>query len=331
MVVVAKKNEAGEWASTRTCHDFRRLNSATVREEHSLHHADDLFQWVGGKRIYTKLHLRSGFYQMGIAEEDRDKTAFWCNRKLYRFVRMTFGLKNAPIFFQRAVDSSLAANGCTDCARAFIDDIIITSDTPEQHALDVQCVLTALHSHGLMVHPHKSVFGAECVEYLGHNISSYGHSPNEAKVAAITKMPAPTCVSELRSVHGMLSYYRCYCRAFWAISAPLTALTKKGARWGWGPEQQAALDTLKAAARPAVRCAPSIITSPSSCTQTSRNEASGRLLVSAMTMATNTCVRAYPAPSTAWSRSMKPPRVRCRLPCGRSRRAAPSCLVSTSP
>lgn len=201
---------------------------------------------MGQKKFYTKLDLRSGFYQICIAEADRDKTAFWCDRRLYRFVRMPFGLKCAPMFFQRVVDACLAEANCADCARAFVDDIIIASDSPEEHIRDIERVLCALHSHGLLVHPHKSVFGAECVEYMGHNISRHGHSPNEAKVAAITQMPAPTNVSELRSVHGLLSYYRCYCRDFSSIAEPLTALTKKGARWEWGPVQQAALDRLKA-------------------------------------------------------------------------------------
>ncbi|KIY96367.1 hypothetical protein MNEG_11595 [Monoraphidium neglectum] len=245
MVVAAKKDEHGEWTALRTCHDLRRLNAATLREEHGLHHVDDLFQWLGGKKIYTKLDLRSGFYQIPIAPEDRDKTAFWCDRVLYRFVRMPFGLKCAPIFFQRAVDCCLAEGNCMDCARGFIDDIIIASDTPEEHVRDVARVLEALNKHGLKVHPHKSVFGAECVEYLGHNVSRYGHSPTEAKVAAIQKMPAPSNVSELRAVLGLLSYYRCYCRDFGAIAAPLTALTAKNCRWEWGAPQHQALSELK--------------------------------------------------------------------------------------
>ena len=246
MVVAAKKDSSGEWKSLRCCHDFRRLNAATEREEHGLHHVDDLFQWLGTKQFYTKLDLRSGFYQINIAEHDRNKTAFWCDRTLYRFVRMPFGLKCAPIFFQRVVDSCLAAGNVMDCARGFIDDIIIASDTPEAHIRDVERVLTALAEHGLKVHPDKSVFGAECVEYLGHNVSRFGHTPSEAKVAAITNMPSPTNVSELRAVLGLLSYYRCYCRDFGAIAAPLTELTKQSARWTWGAAQADALATLKA-------------------------------------------------------------------------------------
>jgi hypothetical protein len=95
------------------------------------------------------------------------------------------------------------------------------------------------------VHPQKSVFGAENVEYLGHVISKYGQLPHEAKFTAIRHMPAPTNVSKVRSVHGLLNYCRCYCERLNAIAQPLAKLTKKNARWEWGLAQQATFDKLK--------------------------------------------------------------------------------------
>ena len=246
LVVAAKKDDNGEWTKIRTCIDFRKLNRATRRAEHGLHHTDDVFRALHGSAVFSKLDLRSGFYQLWIEEEDRNKTAFWCDRVMYRFKRMPFGLKCAPIIFQRAVDQCLAAGGCTDFAIGFIDDIIIYSQDPAEHANHVKRVLLALAAHGLKVHPQKSVFGADSVEYLGHVISKYGQSPHEGKVAAIKNMAPPTNVSEVRSVHGLFSYYRCYCEGFSAIAQPLTELTKKNARWEWGPAQQAAFDQLKA-------------------------------------------------------------------------------------
>ncbi|MGB8816241.1 MAG: reverse transcriptase domain-containing protein [Minisyncoccia bacterium] len=245
MVIAAKKDENGVWCKIRCCQDYRKVNKDTKREEHGLPHPDDVFSQLQGSTIFTKLDLRSGFYQLWIDEEDRDKTAFWCDRVLYRFKRMPFGLKCAPIVFQRVVDQCLAAGGCSEFAIGFIDDIIIHSKDAEQHIEHVKQVLAALNAHGLKVHPQKSVFGAESVEYLGHTISKYGQSPHEAKTKAIRDMPPPTNVSEVRSVHGLLSYYRCYCENFSAKAAPLTELTKKNAHWQWGPEQQAALDILK--------------------------------------------------------------------------------------
>jgi hypothetical protein len=206
LVVAAKKDESGAWTKIRTCLDFRRLNRATEHEEWGMHHTDGLFKSLQQSTTFSKLDLRSGFYQLLIAEEDRNKTAFWCGRVMYRFRRMPFGFKCAPIVFQRVVDRCLAEGGCSEFAVGFIDDILVNSKDPAEHAQHVRRVLAALAAHGLKVHPQKSVFGADSVEYLGHFISQYGQSPHEAKVAAIKNTPPLTNVSEVRSVHGLFSY-----------------------------------------------------------------------------------------------------------------------------
>jgi hypothetical protein len=105
--------------------------------------------------------------------------------------------------------------------------------------------LQALHSVGLRAHPEKSIFGADCIEYLGHNISEYGLQPNQTKVEAVTNLRSPTNVSELRTVMGFINYYRCYVPNFASIARPLNDLFKKGKRWEWTEECKAAYQQLK--------------------------------------------------------------------------------------
>ncbi|KAJ9511146.1 hypothetical protein QJQ45_013221 [Haematococcus lacustris] len=152
-----------------------------------------------------------------------------------------------PAEYQRVMDRCVADAGLIHCCKAYIDDLLVHSTTAEQHLIDVTAALRMLQATGLKAHPDKSVFGADVVEYLGHNVSSHGLSPTEAKVAAVTALPTPTCLHDLRQIMGFINYYRCYVPNFSAIAAPITHLTSKGAPWVWGEEHQQAFATLKAA------------------------------------------------------------------------------------
>lgn len=241
----AKKDAEGRKVDRRMCIDYRPINEATISDRYGMHHPEDLFQKIGTGSIFSKIDLRSGFHQIPIKEADQPKTSFWWSNKLFMYKFMPFGLKNAPAHFQRVVDFELQRKGLGYCTLSFIDDILIYSDTPDQHIADVAKVLDALSDCGLMAHPDKSVFGTECVEYLGHNVSPFGMTPSDAKVAAIKQLKSPTGVSELRAVLGFLSYYRCYCPNFSIKAAPLNALLRKDAPWIWEEEHEAALTALK--------------------------------------------------------------------------------------
>ena len=138
----------------------------------------------------------------------REKTCFGVGNQLMAYRCMPYGLRNAPAHFQRVMDTEIALAGLDNCAIAFIDDVLIWSESPDQHVKDVAAVLDMLHGCGLRAHPDKSIFGADVIEYLGHNLSTFGISPHQAKVAAIMALPPPKNVSELRTQLGFLNYYR---------------------------------------------------------------------------------------------------------------------------
>ncbi|KXZ52120.1 hypothetical protein GPECTOR_10g1143 [Gonium pectorale] len=179
-------------------------------------------------------------------ETDQPKTAYWCDNKLMMYTRMPYGLKNASAKFQRVMDYEIGKAGLDHCAVSFVDDVLIFSESPEQHVRDVAAVLDMLHACGLRAHPDKSIFGADVIEYLGHNLTAQGISPHHAKVAAIMSLQPPTNVSELRAQLGFINYYRCYVPGMSQLTADLTKLLKKDEPWVWGPDQQAAYDAIKA-------------------------------------------------------------------------------------
>ena len=241
----AKKDDNGDWTDLRFCNDFRPLNDVTPLDRYPLPHPDDIFNQLGDARFFSKIDLRAGFNQIPVHSDDIAKTAFWCDGVKYEYVRMPFGLKNAPIHFQRIMDAEIERAGLRNCVKCFIDDLIIYSVTPEEHVQHVQKVLDMLDAVNLRFHPTKSVFMTESVEYLGHYVSPYGLSPAAAKVKAITDMPAPTSVEEIRAVMGLFQYYMRYVPHFAAIARPITDLTKKGAPFIWSAACQQAFDKLK--------------------------------------------------------------------------------------
>jgi hypothetical protein len=252
IVLAAKRAPDGTWSDKRFCVNFIPINKHTELDRYGSHRAEDLFHKVTSAKYLTALDLRSGFHQIPVDEKDRCKAAFWWvsarNQppKLLAYQRMPFGLKNAPAKFQRVMDSELTMSGCAEFAFAYIDDLLIASNTWEEHVIHVDKVLRMLISCDLRIHPDKSVFGTNIVEYLGHNvIGEHGITMNGAKVEAIKVLPDPTNVPELRSILGFLSYYRHFIPGFSSLAAPMTELLQKDKPWRWGPEQQKAYAHLK--------------------------------------------------------------------------------------
>jgi hypothetical protein len=251
-VLAMKRAPDGTWSDKRFCVNFIPINRHTELDRYGSHRADDLFQRVVKAKYLTALDLRSGFHQIHMDQDSINKTAFWYvsgkNQppQLLAYKRMPFGLKNAPAKFQRVMDVELARSGCSQFAFAYIDDLLIASDNYEEHVEHIRQVMVALQRANLKIHPDKSVFATNIVEYLGHNVvGQHGITMNEAKVASIAALPNPSNVPDLRSILGFLAYYRHFIPGYSSIVAPLNNLLKKDVPWMWGPEQQAAYQAVK--------------------------------------------------------------------------------------
>jgi hypothetical protein len=233
---VAAKRDAttGEWTDHRFCVNYVALNKGTATDPYPLPLPEAMFRQFGKAKFFTKIDCRAGFHQLVLDLPSQERSAFWVptpdgGQELWAYCRLPFGMKNSSAIFQRVMDTVLGDAGLRENAGAFVDDVLIWSDTPEQHIQHVQAVLQAMHGVGLRAHPDKSIFMAEGVEYLGHVVSPLGLQPAEARVAAFKQLNQPRTKEELRSQLGMLGFYRCYLPHYSSIADPLRKFLKQAA------------------------------------------------------------------------------------------------------
>jgi transposase InsO family protein len=232
--------------TTRFCVDYRKLNSITRKDAHPLPHIQDVFDSLQGSKVFSTLDLKAGYWQVPMAPESIPLTAFTCFRGLFEFVRLPFGLANAPAIFQRAMNQVLSGLLGKVCM-VYIDDIVVYSKTLEDHAQHLKQIFSRLKEVGLQVKPSKCSFELGEIELLGHRVTAEGIKPQPEKVESIANLVPPTDVKAIRSFLGMTGYYRQYIADYASVALPLTELTKKGNPFVWGQEQQAAFDALKQA------------------------------------------------------------------------------------
>lgn len=188
------------------------------------------------------LDLASGYWQVPLAPEAIPKTAFITSDGLYEFLRLPFGLSNAPATFQRLMDSVLAKLKWQMCL-VYLDDILVFGKTFEEHQERLELVLNVLLEANLSHNIKKCLFGASHVAYLGHMISGQGIKPDSSKVEALVDFKIK-CVKSLRGFIGLFSYYRRFIPDLASIANPLLLLLKKDAVWEWSRKQEEAKKTL---------------------------------------------------------------------------------------
>ena len=238
-----KKDEHGNWTLKRPCGDYRALNKVSITDHYQLPTPEEIFDELDGSTWFTTLDLRWGYHQVAIAEEDICKTAFWGHDGLYEWVVMPFGLKNAPAFFQRLMDTTLRAQ--REFCRCYIDDVIIFSKSFDEHLRHLRAVFEQLRAKRIKCHPKKMRLAVRTVPYLGHYIVPGGTAPQEVKVEAIVRMVPPRDTSELKSFLGTSNYYRRFVRNYSRIAAPLNSLLQNGVAWRWETDAQKAFEQLK--------------------------------------------------------------------------------------
>ena len=242
VVLVEKKD--GE---QRFCIDYRKLNHITKKDSYPLPRIDDTFDMLHGKKFFTTLDLASGYWQIELEESAKEKTAFIVENNLYEFNRMSFGLCNAPATFQRLMNYVLR-DVLGKSALVYLDDVIIFSESYEQHLMDIRKVFSLLQRANLKLKLKKCQFMKKSVDYLGHVISTEGIAPDPNKIDKIANYKVPISVDEVRSFLGLAGYYRRFVPNFGTIARPLTRKTHKDLEkepFTWSEEDHKAFETLR--------------------------------------------------------------------------------------
>ena len=239
-VVLVRKKDGG----LRFCVDYRRLNDLTVKDAYPLPRIDDTLDALGSAKWFSTLDLASGFWQLEVNPQHREKTAFVTKQGLWEFNVFPYGLTNAPSTFQRLMELVLGGLQWIKCL-VYLDDIIIFGRTFLEHISRLGEVLGRLKSAQLKLKPAKCNLFSREVTYLGHVISAEGFSTDPAKVEAVCSWPTPASVHDVRSFLGLASYYRRFVANFASIAQPLHKLTEKKIPFHWTNECQQAFDILK--------------------------------------------------------------------------------------
>ncbi|WVZ63904.1 hypothetical protein U9M48_013498 [Paspalum notatum var. saurae] len=213
---VEKKDQGGK----RLCVDCWPLNAVTVKNKYPLPHIDILFDQLARAKVFSKIDLRSGYYQIKIREGDITKTAFSTRYGLY--LVMSFGLTNAPAFFMYMMNSAFM-NELDKFVVVFIDDILIYSKSEEEHKEHLRIVLTQLREHKLYAKFSMCAFLVEG----SHILSEKGVAVDPSKVKDVLNWKQPETVTEIRSFLGLAGYYRRFIKDFSKTAKPMTSLTKK--------------------------------------------------------------------------------------------------------
>ena len=241
--VTLQKKKNGKW---RFCIDFRKVNAVTEPDAYPLPHMDTILRKLQKAQYISTLDLRSAYHQIPMAERAKIITAFTVPGKgLYHFRRMPYGLNNAPATFQRLIDRVIGPE-LEPFAYAYLDDIIIVTETFEEHVKWLEHVLTRINEAGLTINRDKSEFCQSEVTYLGIIVNRDGLRPDPAKVEPIISYPVPRNLKQLRRFIGMTSWYRKFLPDFATAVDPLTALLRKSKPYEWDEEQHHAFEQVKA-------------------------------------------------------------------------------------
>ena len=243
-VIIHKKKDGG----VRFLVDYRKLNSVTRKDSFPQPTTEELLQRLGGHCYYSKFDLKSGYFQLPIHENDKEKTAFITQDGLWEFNVLPQGVTNGPPTFQRTMHN-LIGNGRWDYVMVYLDDILIFSRTFDEHKRHLNEILSLLSKAKFQVNPAKCTIAVHEIDFLSHTINKHGIKPNGDKIKAIVGLPAPRTLKDANEFLGKINWYRKFIPKFAQLAAPLYKVTNKTKQrrheFHWGLEQQNAFENFK--------------------------------------------------------------------------------------
>ncbi|CAK1580742.1 unnamed protein product [Parnassius mnemosyne] len=245
VLITPKKN--GEW---RFCVDSRKLNSVTRRDAYSLPLISEILDNLRNAKYLSSIDIAKAFWEIPLNPADKDKTAFYVpGRGMFRFKLMPFGLSNSPATLQRLMDM-LFTPEFENKVFCYLDDIVIISETFDEHISLLMKVHEKLSYANLTINFEKSQLFRKELKYLGFLVDEYGLRADPDKIKAILEYPVPTCRKEVRRFIGTCSWFRRFIPNFSTIASPLNQLTcsgKNAPKFLWNSQAAAAFQKLKEA------------------------------------------------------------------------------------
>ena len=227
--IVPKKQDASGETKFRMVIDYRKLNSKTIDDKFPIPDTADILNQLGKCTYFSTIDLKSGFHQIEMDSDSIEKTAFSTDQGHFEFLRMPFGLKNAPSTFQRLMNFVLKDLINKICF-VYLDDIIILGKSLQEHIQNIKIVFQRLREANLKLQLDKSEFLRKEFAYLGHIITTEGIKPNPDKIETIKKLTLPKNQKEIKSFLGFLGYYRRFIKDFSKLTKPFTKCLKKDAK-----------------------------------------------------------------------------------------------------
>jgi len=231
--------------SKRMVMDYCNLNDQIIKNNYPLPLITELIDNMGSKKVFTKMDLRCGFNNIRIKERDKWKGAFTTHISSFEPTVMFFGMTNSPATFQVMMNEILRDLINEGKVAAFVDDVLVGTETEEEHDEIVEEILRRLEENDLYVKPEKYVWKARKIGFLGVVIGPNGIEMEEGKVEGVLGWLVPKTVKDVRKFLGLANYYRRFIKDFARVARPMNMLTRKDEKWWWGGEQQKAFDELK--------------------------------------------------------------------------------------
>lgn len=227
--IVPKKIDNSGKKNWRIVIDYRKLNEITVDDMFPIPNIDNILDKLGRAQYFSTIDLAKGFHQILVREEDRLKTTFSTPYGHYEFVRMPFGLKNAPATFQRLINLVLREYINKICV-VYLDDILIFSTSFQEHIINIGKVFEKLREANLKIQINKCKFFSKETLYLGHILTPEGVRTNPAMVDTILRLKIPTSVKAIKSFLGATGNYRKFIGDYSKVAYPLIKYLKKGTK-----------------------------------------------------------------------------------------------------
>jgi hypothetical protein len=241
--LVPVRKKSGE---IRLCVDFRNLNGSSRKDNYPLPNMEHILQKVTGASRISMIDGFSGYNQISVMPEDREKTTFTTPWGTFMYAKMPFGLMNTGATFQRAMD--IAFIGEKDkFVVIYLDDITVFSKIDEEHHCHLKRVFLKCRRFGLSLNPKKSLFSMQKGKLLGHIVSAEGVRIDPDRVEAIQALSLPRSKKEVQAFLGRINFLRRFVSNFAELVKHITAMLRKGDEVRWTAEPRKSFVQIKKA------------------------------------------------------------------------------------